>query len=374
VRSRELRLARHDNDRSSRSGLVKTISCNAPYGNGGLGRHLEELVEDARTAGTLAKYYTTRPKAGDPAGVPVNDPWAPRLSRWTPIRFSHGWRAYLGFDRFDRAVGLTIEPAESHIGFSLQSLHTFRAARTAGCQRLELVSPTSHIDAVWKRHQAACRAYPIERTWLNERQRRKALLEYEAADKIIIATDYARDSFLEEGFPIEKLSRFDLTAAQRFRPADDPPPRDDIFRAVYVGSLSVNKGVPLLLTAFSSFTPRQAELTLVGGWGSRGMRRYLAECCARDPRIRIAPGDPLPHLQRADVYIHPSYEDGWAYAAVEALACGVPAVVTEDTGAKELIVDGVNGLVIPTGSPEAITEALNMFYFRSAGSDTRQPT
>jgi glycosyltransferase involved in cell wall biosynthesis len=43
---------------------------------------------------------------------------------------------------------------------------------------------------------------------------------------------------------------------------------------------------------------------------------------------------------------------------MEALACGVPVVVTEDTGMKEYVRDGVNGFVVPTGSVDAIVAAL----------------
>lgn len=350
---------------------MKTISCGAAYGSGGLGRHLEELVEDARAQGSLGRYYTTGPQANDAAGIAVSEPVTRRLIRWTPVRFSPGWSAFLGFDLFDRAVARTIEPGDTHVGFSLQSLHTFRSAVARRLTRLELVSPTCHVDYVRRRYEEAFRRNPIERSWLNEQQRQKALREYEAADAIVIASDYVRDSFLEAGFPEEKLSRFDLSAPPRFAPPPHSRPADGIFRIVYVGSLSVAKGIPVLLDAFARFEPRDAELTLVGGCGTHGMRRFLAERCRRDPRIRVAPGDPLPHLQRADVYVHPSYQDGSPYAPLEALACHVPVIVTEDTGTKDVVVNGVNGLVIPTGRADALSEAITKFYLREFRDDTQ---
>jgi glycosyltransferase involved in cell wall biosynthesis len=223
---------------------------------------------------------------------------------------------------------------------------------------LELISPTCHIDLVRRRYEEAYLAHPIERCWLNERQCRKALREYELADTIVIASDYVRDSFLEAGFPEERLSRFDLSASPHFSPPFDRRANDGIFRIVYVGALSVAKGIPVLLDAFASFGHPEAELTLVGGYGTRGMRRYLRERCSQDQRISIKVGDPLPHLHRADVYVHPSYQDGSPYAPLEALACAMPVILTEDTGTKELVRDGINGRVVPTGSPEAILEAL----------------
>jgi glycosyltransferase involved in cell wall biosynthesis len=335
---------------------MKTFSCRAPYGAGGLGRHLSELVEDARRCGELAAYYTSKPRPDDRAGRQVGEPLSPLLSRWTPIRFSPGRSADLGFALFDRAVARTIEPGETHVGFSLQSLCTFRAARARGCRELHLISPTCHIDYVRERYEDAYRRHPIERPWLNEAQCRRAKREYELADVIVVASDYVRDSFLAAGFAEEKLARFDVSAPSRFVPGRR---RDDgVFRVVYVGSLSVAKGTPLLVEAFSRIDVPEAELWLVGGSGTRGMRRWLEEQCAADPRIHIGPGDPLPHLQGASVYVHPSYQDGSPYAPLEALACGVPVVVTEETGTKELIRDGINGRVVPTGSVAAIVEAL----------------
>jgi glycosyltransferase involved in cell wall biosynthesis len=338
---------------------VKTFSCRAGYGAGGLGRHLAELVENARGRGELAAYYTSEPQPGDPAGRQVGEPLSPFLARWTPIRFSPGRSADLGFALFDRAAARTIEPGDVHVGFSLQSLRTFRSARARGCRELQLVSPTCHIDYVRERYEDAYRRHPIERPWLNDAQCRRAKLEYELADVIVVASDYVRDSFLAAGFPEEKLARFDVSAPPRFVPAQRA--EDGIFRVVYVGSLSVAKGTPLLVEAFSRLAAPDAELWLVGGSGTRGMRRWLEERCAADPRIHVGPGDPLPHLQRASVYVHPSYQDGSPYAPLEALACGVPVVVTEDTGTKELLHDASRGRIVEAGSVDAIFDALIAF-------------
>jgi glycosyltransferase involved in cell wall biosynthesis len=342
---------------------MKTFACRASYGSGGLGRHLAELVEDARDRGELAAYYTSEPRAYDPAGRPVREPLAPLLTRWTPIRFSPGRSSDLGFRLFDRAVAKTIEPGDVHVGFSLQSLGTFQAARARGCRELHLISPTCHVDYVREQYREAYRRHPIERPWLNEAQCRRAKLEYELADLIVVASGYVRDSFLAAGFSDEKLLRFDVSAPPRFVPA--MPPDDGIFRVVYVGSLSVAKGTPLLVEAFSELALSDAELWLVGGYGTRGMRRWLEERCAADERIHVGPEDPLPHLQRASVYVHPSYQDGSPYAPLEALASGVPVVVTSETGTKELIEPGVNGCVIASGSVEAIGTAIEGYYEQS---------
>jgi len=92
------------------------------------------------------------------------------------------------------------------------------------------------------------------------------------------------------------------------------------------------------------------------------MRRFLESASAADPRVTVRPGDPLPHLRAARLCVHPAYEDGFAYAPAEALACGVPVIVSEDTGMKELIRAERDGLVLPTGDLVALTETIEACY------------
>lgn len=342
------------------------LSCSAPFGSGGLGRVLLEAAEGVVASGQPYRIYaggTGRGTAPGPAIAVVN-PALPRiLASIPPVRFMPGLQQHLVFDQFDRAVAQRLDRAPSTtVAFSGQALHTFRRARALGCRRLELISPTAHLAHVWRQHRRAEARYPIEGDWLNRQHLEKGLREYEMADVIYVASDYARETFEREGVPAARLHRAPLRADSRFELAARRDRSGDstktTFRIVYTGALTVVKGVPLLIDAFRSLGGAAAELILIGHTGTRGMRRFVAERCAADPRIRVAPGDPLPHLAQADVYVHPSYQDGFAYAVAEALACGVPVVVTEDTGAKELVTSGVNGEIVATDDPDALRGAL----------------
>jgi glycosyltransferase involved in cell wall biosynthesis len=345
---------------------VTTLACDGAYGSGGLGRHFAELIEETRARGKLEAYYCPAPKPDDPAGITVRSRLVQPVLTYTPARLDPGWRTYIGGELFDRAVARSIEDTERHIGFSGQALHTFDAVRA---DSLELVSPTAHVDRLTERYQSALRTYPIERPWLNQAGRRKALAEYRRADTILIGSEYTRESFLEAGISPEKLRLVHFSASERYRPAPREQ-RDDTLRVIYVGALTVAKGVPVLLEAFRAL-PGDAELHLVGGWTSRGMRRFVQAHLAADPRIRVITGDPLDELRRADVLVHPSFSDGFGYAPMEALACGLPVVVTEDTGMKEHVREGINGWIIPTGSVEALLERLTHLRDRSLQTGRR---
>jgi glycosyltransferase involved in cell wall biosynthesis len=64
------------------------------------------------------------------------------------------------------------------------------------------------------------------------------------------------------------------------------------------------------------------------------------------------------------VYVHPTYEDGFGYAPAEALACGAPIIVTEDTGMKELVRPGGGRAGDLNGDLEALIGALEATYRR----------
>jgi glycosyltransferase involved in cell wall biosynthesis len=337
--------------------MMEVFSCNAPFMEGGLGKHLGLLVEEARSREKLGCYYTVRPKPNDPKGNEISLSRFRRLFQLPPLSYSLGWREYLSSELFDRAVSQKLGTAETFIGFSGRALHSFECARLLKYEQLVVESPTSHIDNVLRQHRKATETFRIERSWLNRPLRKKTLREYELTDFIYVNSEYSRMSFTEAGVPESKLRLRPLRVESRFV----PPLRSlhsGRFTVVYVGRLHVTKGLPILLEAFRHVQDKHAELVLVGGHGSDGMEKYLRHSIANDPRVKVRPGDPLPYLHRADVLVHPSYEDGFGLAPLEALACGVPVIITEDTGMKEHVINGQNGYILPTGNIDALVEQL----------------
>ena len=340
--------------------MKRVIGCNSAYGAGGIGQHLAHLVEESRTASTLWRYLTPEGKPGDAHARTVHSPWWMRyVHACPPVRWSPAWRNHLGNEAYDRALAAALpENGTAYMGFVGKSLRTFRAALSAAYERLELIAANSHVDNVAAQHEYAAARTGMRDTWLNAAQQRKTRTEYDMADAIYVHSEYVRQSFLEAGFPASKLIRTHLQPAPRFQPPDARR-ADGSFHVVYVGRLDATKGIPLLIDVFAQWPHPNARLTLVGGWATPAMRRYMQAALRADPRITVAPGDPLPVLHTADVFVHPSFEDGFGYAPAEALACGVPVIATEDTGMAEYITDGVNGHVVPTGDTEALVDRLN---------------
>jgi glycosyltransferase involved in cell wall biosynthesis len=277
-----------------------------------------------------------------------------------PARFSPGWRAWRASVAFDAGAAQRLVAADHLLAFSGQALAQFRAAQAARFGSVALVSPTAHLRHVARQHARARRQYPLERSWTSHLVGR-TLAEYSQAERIYVSSGYTLESFLREGFAEEAMSLFPLTPAARFTPAREPR-TSATFDVVYVGALSVAKGVPLLIDAVRRLPHAELRLVLVGGAGTRGMRRFVERARAGDPRIEVRRGDPLPHLRAARLCVHPTYSDGFGYAPAEALACGLPVIVSEDTGMKDLIVPGRDGLVLPTGDLRALTDAIDCAY------------
>lgn len=335
------------------------VSCRASPGAGGLGRHLQEILDALDRTGQPTACICG-PTVNPSVAGPYRDRFTALRALRPVLRFYPAGRAWIGSARFDARAAARLPAGDHLIAFNGTALTQFRAARRARFQSLSLVSANSHLRHMVRQHVRAHRQYPIERPWATRIARRN-LREYAQADRIYVSSRYIWESFVEEGFSEETLSCFPLTPDPRYRPAG-PPPAASTFDVVYAGGLLVHKGVPLLLDAFRRLPHDDMRLVLVGGWKTAAMRSFIEGACASDARIQAGPGDPLPHLLGARLCVHPAYEDGFGYAPAEALACGVPVLVSEDTGMKELIASDRDGLILPTGDVGALAEAIEAAY------------
>lgn len=338
---------------------MRTIACNSAYGSGGIGQHFAQLVEESRKNDQLQQYFAPDVRTDDPYGETIAIPgWQEALVRYTPLRYAPAWGSYLLNDFFDRRVASALTPpVHTFMGFVGKSLKSFRSAASLGADTLELAVANSHVMNVYRLHQRAAEDTGIADSWLNKAQIRKTRREYEEADVIYTHSDYTHTSLIEHGVDPNKLQRIHLRVSPRFRPPERRPD-DDVFRIVYVGRVDATKGITLLLDAYEQFDVPKKELTLVGSWSTRSMAKFMKRRLSELSGVHVAPGDPLPALQAADVFVHPSYEDGFGYAPMEALATGVPTIVTTDTGMKEYVISGKNGYVVPTGSVQPILSRL----------------
>jgi glycosyltransferase involved in cell wall biosynthesis len=258
-------------------------------------------------------------------------------------------------------------------GWSGEAQHCLRLARAAGIPTV-LEIPTWHRQKGRQlpyktKEELADEREPVPARWLNRIliSRHESLEEYELADLIVVLSEKAAETFRVLGVPADKLYwNSHGVDADEFTPGVFP----DRFRAVFVGALIKRKGVHHLIEAWKTFVGGrassragawpQAELWLVGH-PHEEIRPYL-EGLPSNVRVLGFTRD-IPSLYRqCTVHVFPSECEGSAKSVCEAAACGLPQITTRESG--DIVVDGVNGLIVPPNNPEAIVQALRTLSAR----------
>jgi len=187
-----------------------------------------------------------------------------------------------------------------------------------------------------------------------------------AADAVVTPSQtVAQEASKEYDIPPSKIRAiYHGVDAGLFQPSSHARPYDEDSRSeiLYVGLLEKRKGIAELLTAFTrvrAAEPR-AKLILIG----RGPERAkVIETCARFNladsvliRENLSDSELVLEIDRADVFVLPSMQEGFGFAAVEAMACGKPVVGFDTPINREVIGNG--GILVPKGDSEALASAI----------------
>ncbi|MEY2484084.1 MAG: hypothetical protein QOK24_2612 [Verrucomicrobiota bacterium] len=131
-------------------------------------------------------------------------------------------------------------------------------------------------------------------------------------------------------------------------------------RLLFAGALTQRKGLADLFAAMKLVASREVELVVMGSL-LQPMRFYREQCpnfIYEGPRDHDAV---LRLMRSCDVLVLPSIVEGRALVQQEALACGLPLIVTRNAGGEDLIVEGETGFLVPPGNPTALAEKIEWF-------------
>jgi starch synthase len=135
--------------------------------------------------------------------------------------------------------------------------------------------------------------------------------------------------------------------------------RRDVLRFIYAGQISLRKGIPILLQAWEKADLRSAELRLVGSWYlSDSKRATLPRGVTYVPAV--SPDALREYYRGADVFVFPSFFEGFALVLLEAMACGLPAIASTATGGADVLTE-TSGCVLPVGSVDSLVESMRWF-------------
>jgi alpha-maltose-1-phosphate synthase len=359
-----------------------------PTGNQNVRNALRSLVEHEM----LAEFWTTIACRSDsrwsrllPAGTRVqlarrsfpeapnhqvkNVPWreavrlAARSKRLAEF-LSSGERPFsvIGMYRnFDGRVARRLARLKPDVVYAYEggALQTFREARRLGVRTYyelpssyrywehRILSEEAERNPEYAELLPKLKDSPAHMQWKDE--------ELQLADYVFVPSQHVRRS-LEGVVPDEKICVINYGA---------PPvqPRKSILydatrqlKVLFVGALIQRKGIGYLLEAIEQLGS-QVELTLVG---SRfHANRRVDEACHRWHWFETLPHPQVLKLMaEADVLVLPSLTEGCALVVLEALACGLPVIVTPNTGSLEFVRDEREGFVVPVCRSDAIADRL----------------
>lgn len=267
--------------------------------------------------------------------------------------------------RFDSWVAAQLQNVESDIfiGDEMSCLESFRAAKKLG-MRCVLDHAATHWrwqDAVMQQgyEDAAVAQYSLPNS-LVEKQKRKEQ-ELELADVILTPSQLAKDTLVENGVPQGKIKLLPYGVdLDLFRPDTQSHKKDshkeETFCLVFVGSVRLLKGLHYLISALEGVPG--CKLKIVGSLSESVAALAASKRVAIEHIPQVSHVELVTYITSSDLLVLPSIADSFGLVVLEAMACGVPVLVTEHVGAKDVVREKVDGFVVPAMNVEALRAAV----------------
>lgn len=331
--------------------------------------HTFDLARELNSAGHLRAIFTGYP------GFKLKDEKLPshkvRCFPWvqTPYMAINRWGLsnrsinrgleYLGKSMLDRHVAANLDGTDVFVGLSGSSLRSGRRMHAMGgkyvCDR-----GSAHIRVQDRLLREEHDRWGLPFDGIDPRVIDTECAEYEEADCITVPSQFAVKSFLDAGVPFRKLRWLPYGVnLSRFEPTRIP--ERDRFDILFVGALTLQKGIPYLLQAFKQIEHPRKRLHLVGSADQRVIDAMKQKGLWSD-RIAVhghIPQADLKHIMSAShVMVLPSVQEGFGMVMAQAMACACPVIASTHTGGPDLFDDGVEGYVIPARDADALARRL----------------
>lgn len=187
--------------------------------------------------------------------------------------------------------------------------------------------------------------------------------EYEIADKIIVPSRFAKNTFLNKGIDNKKIVVNNY--GTNFKSLDKFIERDinQTLNLIFVGICSVEKGIFYLLEAIRGIKNKNIHLKLVGREDNQiknQLKKYK-----NDEKISFL--GPKNHFEvknlmsESDVLVMPSLKEGMSLTIGEAISCGCSIIATHNSGAGDVIKENEEGFLINAKDSKIIAEKINFF-------------
>jgi glycosyltransferase involved in cell wall biosynthesis len=158
----------------------------------------------------------------------------------------------------------------------------------------------------------------------------------------------------------------------RFTTAPLSDRSSQVLKIISIAKFQPRKNLHLLLTSLhelqQTYPALSFHLTIIGTLLNPTVYQNL---CRQEAQLKLSPSvtfatnlshhQTLRSLEQSDIFVLPANREPLGYSVVEAMACGLPVIVTQEVGSRSYLRTGQNGFVIPPGSSQALTQALQEF-------------
>ena len=141
--------------------------------------------------------------------------------------------------------------------------------------------------------------------------------------------------------------------------------KDDLFTFLFVGRLVRDKGINEICQAFDKLSGvAPIRLVLIGPFEddldpvSQAAKNIIEDSAAIEYIGEKYGDELLAYYAASDCFVLPSYREGFPNTVLEAGAMGLPCIVTDINGSREIIVEGENGVIVPPRNEEALFQAM----------------
>lgn len=140
--------------------------------------------------------------------------------------------------------------------------------------------------------------------------------------------------------------------------------QNDEFIFTFVGRIVRDKGVNELVEAFDKLYKMHSNIVLILVGSKEDelnpISQEVQQIIEQHPKIYAVgrKNDVRPYMRIANVFVLPSYREGFGMVLMEAGALGVPCIATDINGCNEIVVDNKNGLIIPSKNCKALYDAM----------------
>ena len=191
------------------------------------------------------------------------------------------------------------------------------------------------------------------------------------ADGIRVVSQGIKEKLVKKGIAPEKIAVIptpvDLEKFKAFEPEKVKQIKDDYFNKkiiLYAGRLVKVKNLPLLLKAVAMIrnSKHNIILLIIGEGGEKAkLKRKVRRLEIEDVVVFISSApqkDLVNYYHAADVFVLPSFSESLGKVLIEAGAAGCPVVSTETTGARDVVVEGRTGYLVPIGDENVMVEKI----------------